>query len=305
MSLSVSTNRVDAPQTTLESHRKSLSPRFWWVEAAVLAGLIGILYARIVAKLVVQWWQDPNFSHGFIIVPFCAYVLWRERTRWRAVPPQPAWFGLVMVVAAMAELVVGVLGSELFLSRSSLLLLLAGLVVYYGGWQRFRAVLFPWAVLFLGVPLPAIIMNQVTLPLQFFASDLASSLLGLLGVPVLQQGNVIQLSSMSLEVVEACSGIRSLVSLITLAVMYGYFLEPSLSVRVVLALVSAPIAVITNGLRIMGTGLMGLYWDPDLAQGFFHEFSGWVIFILSMTLLFLTHGVICKLLQWRHLEAKT
>ncbi|MGH9351595.1 MAG: exosortase/archaeosortase family protein, partial [Terriglobia bacterium] len=126
-------------------------------------------------------------------------------------------------------------------------------------------------------------------PLQFLASDLATWFLQVFGVPVLQNGNVLQLPNMSLEVVEACSGIRSLISLVTLAIIYGFLLEESYVLRVVLAVAAVPIAVLANGLRIMGTGITGLYWDPDKAQGFFHEFSGWVIFILSLISLFILH----------------
>lgn len=269
--------------------------RSWWWQGAVLLVLVGILYTGILEKLVKQWSDDPNFSHGFIVPLFSAYVIWHQRKVLAAVPLKPSWWGLLVVGLSMMMLVVGTMGAELFLSRSSLLFLLAGVVICHLGWAYFRALIFPWAVLFLMIPIPAIIMNQVTLPLQFLASNLASSLLALLGVPVLQNGNVIQLSNMSLEVVEACSGIRSLTSLVTLAIMYGYLLERRVTIRVLLAIAAVPIAVLTNGLRIMGTGLTGLYWDPDKAQGFFHEFSGWVIFILSMIVLFLVHAALRRI----------
>src|SRR5579884_3999132 len=169
--------------------------------------------------------------------------------------------------------------------------------IYSQGWRFFKAVLFPWLFLFLMIPPPTLIMNMVTLPLQFLASDLATWFLQALGVPVLQNGNVIQLSNMSLEVVEACSGIRSLISLGTLAIVYGYLLETDNVIRVLLAIAAVPIAVLANGLRIMGTGLTGLYWDPAKAQGFFHEFSGWVIFVLSLITLFIVHTVLRSLFR--------
>lgn len=263
-----------------------------WLQGALLVILLAYLYTSILRLLVLDWWTDPNFSHGFLVPLFSGYVLWRERELLRAIPIRPSWFGIVIIAGALGILVVGVLGAELFLSRSSLVFLLAGLVIYYQGWRWFRAVLFPWAVLFLMIPIPELILNQVTLPLQFLASDLAASLLTFLHVPVLREGNVIQLATMSLEVVAACSGIRSLVSLGTLAVIYGYFLEPRIWLRIALILAAAPIAVAANGLRIMGTGLTGLYWSPDKAQGFFHEFSGWVIFLLSLGFLILVHGAL-------------
>lgn len=206
----------------------------------------------------------------------------------------PSWFGLAIVAGALGILIVGELGAEFFLSRASLVFLLAGLVVYLLGWSYFRAVLFPWAFLFFMIPIPAIIFNQVAFPLQFLAARFASFLLVLFGVPVLREGNIIQLPTTSLEVAQACSGIRSLMSLGALAVIYGYFLDTKNLRRVILALAAIPIAVAANGLRVMGTGLLGYYWDPEKAEGFFHTFSGWVIFIISIALLFAFHG----LLRW-------
>jgi exosortase len=205
----------------------------------------------------------------------------------------------LLVSFALVVLICGVFGAELFLSRSSLVLLLGSLVVYSFGWKHFRALLFPWAFLFLMIPIPAIVFNQIAFPLQLVASTLASSLLSAFGVPVLREGNVIQLPAMSLEVVEACSGIRSLMSLCTLAVIYGYFLEPRIRSRVALALAAVPIAVAANSLRIVGTGLLGQYWDPDKAQGFFHIFSGWLIFVMSLLMLFGLHGLFRLGERWR------
>ena len=192
----------------------------------------------------------------------------------------------------LCVLIVGQMGAELFLSRLSLLIVLAGLIVLFLGWSFFRAVLFPWAFLLLMIPIPAILFNQITFPLQLLASKVASTTLPWMGVPVLREGNVIILPAMALEVAEACSGIRSLMSLMTLAIIYGYLMESRVSLRVLLALASIPIAVAANSFRIVGTGLLVQYWDPDKAQGFFHEFSGWLIFVISLAMLYLLHRVI-------------
>jgi exosortase len=257
-----------------------------------------------VDHLVEQWWVDPDFSHGFFIPLFAGLVLWQRRGQLARVQLGPSWSGLLLVVASLAILIVGFLGAELFLSRSSFIFLLAGLVVLFAGWRFFKAVLFPWAVLFLMIPIPAIVYNRITFPLQFFASKLATSLLLVVGVPVLREGNVINLPALSLEVVEACSGIRSLLSLGALAIIYGYFAEKSVWKRVVLAVSAIPIAVAANALRIMGTGLLGQYWDPDKAQGFFHEFSGWLIFLLSVVMLFALHRLISMAGRTRRSEPK-
>jgi len=277
----------------VEAREASRSRAAWW-QGAVLAVLIGFLYYHILAQLVLDWWNDPNFSHGFLVPAFSAFVVWQNRKRLAALPADPSWLGLGVIAGALAVLIVGELGAEFFLSRASLVLLAAGLVIYFLGWRHFRAMLFPWAFLFFMIPIPVIIFNQVAFPLQFLAARLASSLLELLGVPVLREGNIIQLPTMSLEVAQACSGIRSLMSLGALAVIYGYFLETRWLPRLLLALAAIPIAVAANGLRIMGTGLLGYYWDPDKAEGFFHTFSGWVIFVISLAMLFAFHA----LLRW-------
>lgn len=266
--------------------------RAWWGQVAILVLLIGVLYFDVIRRLVLQWVNDPNFSHGFFVPLFSGYVVWQRRRRLRELEVRPSWLGLVVMVVALATLVVGTLGAELFLSRTSLLFLLAGLVVQLLGWGWLAALAFPWTFLFLMVPIPAILFNQIAFPLQLLAARTATILLSLLGVPVLREGNVIQLASMSLEVVEACSGIRSLVSLLTLALIYGYLLEPSWLRRMLLALAAIPIAVLANAVRVMGTGLLGQYWSPDKARGFFHEFSGWVIFVLSLGMLFVFHTLL-------------
>jgi len=261
-------------------------------QAFTLVALIGLLYGSILWNLVGQWWTDPNFSHGFFVPMFSAFVVWRDRERLAQIPIRQSWLGLPVIVAALMTLVVGVLGAEFFLSRSSLIVLLGGLIIYFAGWRLFQALLFPWLFLFLMIPIPSIVFNQITLPLQFLASRFAADVLRVLGVPVLREGNVIRLPSMPLEVAEACSGIRSLMSLGTMAIIYGYLADNKLWRRVVLVLVAVPIAVAANATRIVGTGLTVQYWDPDKGQGFFHEFSGWLIFIVSLTLLVAFHWVL-------------
>lgn len=274
---------MESAQSEAYGLRKWLWP--WLALAIVLA----YLYLPILHRLVREWWTNPNFSHGFFVPAFAAFLIWNDRKQLALLKARPAWSGLVIVFLGLGVLALGVLGAELFLSRSSLLFVFAGLVIYFKGWRYFRVILFPWLFLFLMIPPPTLVMNHITIPLQFIASDLATWFLRLAGVPVLQNGNVIQLPNMALDVVEACSGIRSLISLGVMAIIYGYLLESSNVLRVFLALAAAPIAVLANGLRIMGTGLTGLYWEPSKAQGFFHEFSGWVIFVIALIVLYVFH----------------
>jgi exosortase len=285
--------------SALEGRWEEISAlRTWLIQGFVLLLLLGFLYQSILAKLVMNWWNNPDFSHGFVIPLFSFFVVWQQRKRLEKLPLAPSSFGLLVIAGALLVLIVGVLGAELFLSRSSLVLLLAGVIIYFAGWRYFRALLFPWAVLFLMIPIPVIVFNQIAFPLQFLASQLATGLLSVLGVPVLREGNVIHLPVMSLEVVEACSGIRSLVSLTALAVIYGYFVESRNLWRVILVVAAIPIAVVANGLRIMGTGLVVQYWDPQKGEGFFHTFSGWIIFVLSLAMLFALRWTFRTLRTW-------
>lgn len=260
-----------------------------WLPAVLLCALVVAIYSNVFIKLVGDWYNNPDFSHGFLVPLFSAYLIWTKREELRRTPVQQSWAGVPLVVAGILFLFLGIYGAELFLSRISFVMLMAGLIWTMAGRRYLRELRFPLLVLLLAIPFPAVVYNQITFPLQIFASKLASAALPLFGVPVMRDGNIIQLPSMQLEVAEACSGIRSLMSLFTAAIFYGYFLEPSVKRRVILALAALPIAVIANGVRILGTGLAVQYWDPQKALGFFHEFSGWLIFVFSLICLYLLH----------------
>src|ERR1700730_15220709 len=194
-----------------------------------------------------------------------------------------------MMLGAIGLLVAGTIGAELFISRSSLLFLIGGMILFFAGWKMLRAVAFPLVFLVLMIPLPALIYNQVTFPLQLLASRLSSNCLELLGVPVLREGNVLVLPNYSLEVVEACSGIRSLMSLIALALAYGYFADRRLWARIVLVTLMLPIAVASNALRVVGAGVVTYFWGPQWAEGFFHFFQGWLVFVSAVLCMLLVH----------------
>jgi exosortase len=269
----------------------SASSRFAWLPYAVVGVLLAILYYRVAVKLAYDWYTIPDYSHGPLVPLFAAFLVWDKRKLLSATPIKQSWAGIALVVFSIAVLILGVYGVELFTARMSFVMLLTGLVWTFFGWAMVRALQFPLLVLILAIPFPAIVFNQITFPLQLLASKIASDILPLLGVPTLHEGNVIKLPVMDLEVAEACSGIRSLMSLFTLAIFYGYFLERTTIRRVILALASIPIAVTANVARIVGTGLCVQYWDPDKALGFFHEFSGWVMFVISLGCLYLVHRI--------------
>jgi len=274
----------------LDALRARFGPR-GIAASALLAALLAMIYFRIGEKLVTDWYEIADYSHGFLVPFFSAFILWDKRKALAETPYRPTWAGIPLILLGIITLIFGVYGAELFLSRFSFVLIIAGMIWTFFGWAVLREVRLPLAVLLLAIPFPEIIFNQITFPLQLFASRVASSILPFLGVPVFREGNVIQLPVMKLEVAQACSGIRSLMSLFTLAVFYGYFLEKTTARRWFLALASIPIAVAANALRIVGTGLCVQYWDPAKGEGFFHEFSGWVMFVISLTFLYLLHRV--------------
>ena len=264
--------------------------RVW--TSVIIGALIAAVYFDVFIKLVTDWWRIPDFSHGFLVPLFSGYLIWVKRKSLLEAKIAPSWGGVLIAALGLVILLLGIYGAELFLSRVSVIILLAGVVVGLCGWPLLKEVRFPLLVLLLAIPIPAVIFNEMTLPLQFLASKLASALLPIFGVPVLREGNVIELAAMKLEVAEACSGIRSLMSLFTLAVFYGYFLEKSHLRRALLVFASIPIAIAANAVRILGTGLCVQYWDPEKAEGFFHEFSGWVMFLVSLACLFVLDSTI-------------
>jgi exosortase len=265
------------------------------IALVLVAAGFAVLYRDVVVKLVRDWGADGNYSHGFLIVPIALYLIWERRGRLTEAAPRPSNLGIVVILGSVVVLGAGILGAELFLTRISILGVLAGIVLFLYGWQHLRILGFPLAFLLLMIPIPAIIFNQIAFPLQLLASRFGELALNVAGVPVLREGNVMTLSNTTLEVAEACSGIRSLISLLTLAIVYGYVIERRSWARVTLALASIPVAIIANGFRVAGTGILAHYVGPEAAQGFFHEFSGWLVFVVAFILLFAVQRAIARI----------
>jgi exosortase len=254
-----------------------------------------VLFRGVVASLVHHWYTDDNYSHGFLIVPLALYLVWERRDRLSRLTPAPALIsGGIMVLGSVLVLVAGLLGAELFLTRIAIIGVLIGAVLFVLGWPHLNMLAFPLAVLLLMIPIPAILFNHIVFPLQLLASRVGEISLAAAGIPVLREGNIIMLANTTLEVAEACSGIRSLVSLLTLGIIYGYFTDTRTSIRVLVALSAIPVAIFANGLRVAGTGIAAHYYGSAAAEGFFHTFSGWFVFIAAFAMLF---GVI-RLLLW-------
>jgi len=241
------------------------------VVAALVFGSL-FLYGQIVLQLASDWQHDDNYSHGFLIIP-------------AALPHRPAAPGLLIVVGSLLVMFVGTLGAELFLTRISMLGVIGGAIIFLLGLPHFRRLLFPLGALLLMIPLPSIVFNQIAFPLQILASQLGVAALRVGHIPVLREGNVIVLASTTLEVAEACSGIRSLISLLTLGVLYGYVLGYRPARRTLLALATIPIAILSNAFRVAGAGLTADLFGPSALEGFLHSFSGWLTFVSSLALL--------------------
>jgi exosortase len=272
------------PETSFSDVLKAIGWQGYLLIAAVIA-----LYAPILARLAYQWWNDADYSHG-ILVPFVTlYLIWRKRGELAKIPSKPSTsWGLFVVLGSLAVLFLGSLGAELSLARVSIVGVICGLIVYFHGWPTLKALTFPIAFLLFCIPLPHLLYNEIVFPLQFIASGFATRVLEILNIfPIMREGNVLVMPGLSLEVVEACSGIRSLISLLALAAGYGYLAEKSNVVRWFMFLAMIPLAIISNGTRVMFTALMAHYIGPQAAEGFMHEFSGWVIFVVA-TILFLT-----------------
>jgi len=269
----------------------------WYVVLAVsaLAGLLGLLYHHILLKMGMQWNDDPDYSHGFLVPALVSYFVWERWDRLKGGRLAPSLWGIGLLGLGLLILVIGSVGAELYLQRSSLIIVLAGLVLLMLGPRALKTLLFPIAFIFFMIPLPAIVVNAVAFPLQLFAARTAEFCLFNFGIPVLREGNVIVLAGTTLEVAEACSGIRSLQALLALGTVYAYFSQRAMWKRWTLVLLSIPIAIAANAFRVSGTGVLANYWGSQAAEGFYHTFSGWLIFVVAFLLLLGCGGILTKI----------
>jgi len=267
----------------MESARMSFTtPSARGVQWLLLGGLIALLYSGVLPKWGMDLWGDPNYSHG-LLIPFISIYLLRER--WLAMPEadrarRSDWAGLSMVIAALLLLIVGSIGAEFFTKRVSLIVLLFGVLWFLEGWRIAKELSFPVGLLFFAVPLPYILYNSVAFPLKLLASKIAVKLLGVMGMPVFLEGNVITLPHTTLEVVDACSGIRSLMTLITLAFLLAFFHHKQIWKRLVVLSLAVPVAVAANAVRVAATGILTKY-NQAWGHGTLHDVEGWLVFVVS------------------------
>jgi exosortase len=262
-----------------------------WAAIVWIAVPLAVCYASVLHRLIGQWWSDPDMGHGFFVPLVAGYIVWQRRAELLSIEARPTWWGLLLVVWGGLQLLIGTLGVELFTARTALVLTLIGAVWTVGGPPVLRKLAFPLFLLFFMVPIPTVVYNSLTFPLQILATRIAAAGLLTIGIPVLREGNILDLPNQQLSVVEACSGIRSLLSLTFLSLVYGYFFEKRAWLRVVLFLATIPVALTANAGRVMVTGILSEI-RSDLAEGFFHESTGMVIFLSAGVILFLLHRAI-------------
>lgn len=262
-----------------------------WKQITWFGALLAICYAPVLFRLGAQWYNDEDMGHGFFVPIIAGYIIWQKRALLASLRPEPNAWGLVLIVWGALQMMLGTLGAELFLARTSFLISLVGVILFLCGWKILKVLAFPLSLLLFMFPIPAIIYARITLPLQIFASTVAEHVLGLIGIPVLRDGNVLELASQKLSVVEACSGIRSLLSLSFLSLIYAYFFDAKVWMRWVLLAATIPIAIAANATRVTLTGVLSEV-RTDLAQGFFHTLEGWVLFLVALVLLVLFHQLV-------------
>lgn len=282
------------------AHQEKPAPEaircFPWAATVWFAALLILCYAPVLTRLVNQWANDDDMGHGFFVPVVAGYIAWQRRQELLAVRISPNWWGLAVIGWGALQLYFATLGAELFLARTAFVISLIGVVLFLGGTAVLRILAFPLFLLFFMVPIPAIIYNQITFKFQLVASRLAELALSWLGVPVLREGNILDLASQRLSVVEACSGIRSLLTLSFLALVYAYFFDRKVWMRAALLVLTVPIAILANAGRVTITGLLSEV-NPELAEGVLHTASGWVIFMVALVILIGVHALINKIYQ--------
>jgi len=288
-----------ASAVTNPAHQHAIKPQVSWFPIIWFSGLVLLCYAPMLLSLARQWSEDQDMGHGFFVPLIAGWIVWRKKDELLALGTQPNWWGLVLVAFAAIQLYIASLGAELFLARTAFVISIIGIVMTLGGIRWLRALAFPLFLLFFMIPIPAILYNRVTFPLQLLASQVAAGVLTALQIPVLRDGNVLELADRQLSVVEACSGIRSLLSLSFLCLVYGYFFERRIGVRVLLLAAAIPVAIVANAGRVALTGILTSV-KPELAEGFFHTASGWVIFMAALALLIGVHQVFTRAARFVH-----
>jgi len=241
-----------------------------------------------------DWWNDPNYSHGLLIIPVALFFLWRGRKDWGRIRPQTSYPGLLFFAGSALLYLAGTAAAEHFSVRFAAVAGIGALAWGLLGWPFLRRAWFPFVFLFFAIPWPYVIYYKLTFPMQLFSTRVACAVLDFLGVSLARQGNIIHLPGYSLEVVEACSGVRSMLSLTTLGAAYAYLTQPGYCRPWLLFAFAVPIALGANVVRLVITAVGAYAWDPKIAQDFLHEFSGLLVFAVAL----ITFFILGSLISW-------
>jgi exosortase len=239
-----------------------------------------ILFGPPLLGLISNWWSSPEAGHGLLLAPVAVWLAWRSGIRANATGDL-ALGGAMLVAAVLLRFLAG-LAAELFTMRVSIVLALAGLTVYHYGFRQLLRWWMPFVLAGLSIPLPELVTQALALPLQFKASQMGAALLKMRNIPVLLTGNVIRLPGHELFVTEACSGLRSLTALLSLAVLMGGLMLRMPATRILLVALAIPIAILINGVRVFFTGFLVYFVDPSMGEGFMHVTEGWLLFLVSL-----------------------
>lgn len=265
----------------------------FWVFALII-GIVSILYYPVLLGLADDWWNDPDYSHGLLVPLISLYFIFDNKTSLKKGFFRPDYRGFLLLLGGVGLLTLGNAGSEFFLMRISLLITISGLIISFLGFHTFKILLFPIGFLFFMIPLPAIIFNAIAFPLQLFAAQTAAFCLQIINIPVLREGNLIYLATSTMDVTEACSGIRSLMSLSAIGTLFAYITQKTLLKRGLMMFSTIPIAILSNAFRVTGTGILAEYVGEEAAQGFYHTFTGWLVFVVAFVMLLVVGYVFSK-----------
>ena len=268
----------------------------------LILGLVFLIYLPVLKDLVLDWYEDSNYSHGFLIIPVSIWFIWRQRAEISRLPVKWSNVGFAGILAALLIFIIGTAGAEYFSVRFSFVLLLSSLALCFFGTRVFKRIWFAFAFLLFMIPIPYVIYYSLTFPMQLFASQIASSAVSLIGLPLVRLGNVLYLpGGQALEVAEACSGLRSIMSLLALGALMAYFTQDNRTKAVVLFLSTIPIAILGNVVRIIFTTVGTYAISEKFVEGTLHEMAGMLVFLFSMIMLL----IVSSILRWKSLPIDT
>ena len=262
--------------------------------ATLAVAAVVTLYWPVLHDMVLTWINNENDSHGFIVPIVSTYLIWKRRDRLAAQAVAPNAWGLLGIIGGMVMLLFGWLASEYFTQRFSLIIVLSGCIIYWYGWPIMALLAGPVAYLILMIPIPSILYDSVAFPLKLFVTKVSVAIMKALGILVVREGNIMAFPNITLEVVDACSGLRSLMSLLAVGLAYTMLFVPSMRHKYCIAFLIFPIAIMANLVRVIGTGILSQYFGAAAAEGFFHEFAGLVIFMTSLLLLVTAHRLLAR-----------